>query len=381
MPLPPEPREGKPLLVKGRPLQFTFWPMYRNTRRYGLQSMVFALDPWILIKDGIRRRCPAAAQKEALAYLEQSRDFFVSATLANVTAARPLQLYYSFLNLAKSLMLTNGPRPTLGYVEHGLSERLKSGGVEFVDAFLQAFKSPNSKGKDQCFDELLKTIAGTGLAADKPFNLVNLLPQILTGHRLWSSAAAQIERFISIHELEFNQDESSKRVWLRLYFFADDLTRWGITHAQMLQHARLAGKFHEVRCKREINNRKLLCFEQTTPAVYSGRPSDAIPGVVGDVRQFLWVAINTDPPYRRYYVYLAPPVEHGEVLPQISSIYAVMYYLGSIVRYRPQHFDSITSGKYGPRIEEFINGIPAQFIYLMASEFVLRQVTRPALVS
>jgi hypothetical protein len=162
MPLPPEPREGKPLLVKGRPLQFTFWPMYRNTRRYGLQSMVFALDPWILIKDGIRRRCPAAAQKEALAYLEQSRDFFVSSTLANVTAARPLQLYYSFLNLAKSLMLTTGARPTLGYVEHGLSERLKSGGVEFVDAFLQAFKSPNPKRKDQCFDELLKTIAGTG---------------------------------------------------------------------------------------------------------------------------------------------------------------------------------------------------------------------------
>jgi hypothetical protein len=84
-------------------------------------------------------------------------------------------------------------------------------------------------------------------------------------------------------------------------------------------------------------------------------------------------------PYRRYYVYLAPPAEHGDVLPQILSTYTVMYYLGSIVRYRPQHFDSITGGKYGPRVEEFINGISAQFIYLMASEFVLRQVTRPAL--
>jgi hypothetical protein len=60
-------------------------------------------------------------------------------------------------------------------------------------------------------------------------------------------------------ELEFNQDGANKRVWLRLYFFADDLTRWGITHAQMLQNARLAGKFHEVRCKRKINSRKLLC--------------------------------------------------------------------------------------------------------------------------
>jgi hypothetical protein len=104
--------------------------------------------------------------------------------------------------------------------------------------------------------------------------------------------------------------------------------------ARMLEHARLAGKFHEVPCGRKVARRKLLCFEQTTPAIYSGRPSDAIPGVVKDVRQFLWVAINTDPPYRRYYVYLAPPAEHGEVLPQILSIYAVMYYLGSIVRYR-----------------------------------------------
>ena len=43
------------------------------------------------------------------------------------------------------------------------------------------------------------------------------------------------------------------------------------------------------------------------------------------------------------------------MLPQILSIYAITFYLSSIVRYRPHHFDLILDGAFGPFIEAFLN--------------------------
>src|ERR671924_350294 len=57
------------------------------------------------------------------------------------------------------------------------------------------------------------------------------------------------------------------------------------------------------------------------------------------------------------------------LVPQLLSIYAITFYLGSITRYRPHHFDRMISGPYGPRIQDFVTGQPLQFLYLMASEF------------
>ena len=85
-------------------------------------------------------------------------------------------------------------------------------------------------------------------------------------------------------------------------------------------------------------------------------------------------------PYRQYYLYPSPAAQHGQVLPQILSIYAITFYLGSIVRYRPHHFDEILKGDFGPFIETFLNDQPTQFLYLMASEFAQREVTRAAIV-
>lgn len=98
------------------------------------------------------------------------------------------------------------------------------------------------------------------------------------------------------------------------------------------------------------------------------------------VRHHLWRTVLSTPPYRKYYLYPAPTPEQAQVLPQILSICGITFYLGSIVRYRPHHFDKILEGMYGPFIEAFLNDQPRQFIYLMASEFAEKEVTRAAIV-
>src|SRR5271168_3091569 len=105
MPQLPLSRDGELLRVKDRPLEFSFWPMERTTRRYGLGSRVFATDPWTVIRRSIVDRCPALSRDAALALFEQSQDFYRAAE-SGVKAAKPLLLYYCFMNLAKAYILT-----------------------------------------------------------------------------------------------------------------------------------------------------------------------------------------------------------------------------------------------------------------------------------
>ena len=169
-------------------------------------------------------------------------------------------------------------------------------------------------------------------------------------------------------------------MWLRLYLFNDDLTRLGIAQRKLIQEANLSAEFTQVSCTKQVGKRRLVCLESNKPVPYKNPPADKIQDIVSMVKNNLWVTVASVPPYRRYYLYLCPLSEKTELLPQILSIYAITFYLSSLTRYRPHHFDRILNGEYGPRIEEFIAGQPAQLVYLMASEFAKQEVTRPSIV-
>ena len=139
--------------------------------------------------------------------LEQAEDFYVMGTERGTEAAQPLALYYSYMNLSKTFCLTRGTRTTFDQAQHGLKERLRGQRRELVDAYLVA--DPTSPNTAQNFGELLSTLAGTPLAAQANYDLSALLPQILSGHRLWAGAAGKVERFIAIHDLQFWQDTAA----------------------------------------------------------------------------------------------------------------------------------------------------------------------------
>lgn len=384
MPVLPQPRNGDVLRIKDRPLEFSFWPVERTTRRYGLGTRVFATDPWTVVRRSAEKRCLAATRDAAFALIEQAEDYYRAAE-SGVKAAKPLLLYYCFMNLAKAFILTCRQHADVNNAQHGVAEKLNAvaNPTELTDAYLDAYPSPNARGQLQNFSELLQAISGTGVTANpQRYDLTQLMPQVVPGHRLWVQGAGQRikERFLSVERVEFRHDSAAKHIWVRLYLIADDLRRIDITHGDALARTRVGNVLQDVACNESINNRPLVCFEQTAPTSYTGRPSDEIPQVVAGLRHLLWRTVLITPPYRKYYLYAAPVAEHPQVLPQILSIYAITFYLGSIVRYRPHHFDRILQGDYGPFIEAFLNDQPTQFIYLMASEFAEKEVTKAAIV-
>jgi hypothetical protein len=187
-------RQGQRVQVKGRQIDFSFWPSRPGRRHRGLQSRLFALDPWAIIRQTVENECPSPRSRrdEALATLEQAEDFYVMGIERGTEAAQPLALYYSYMNLSKAFCLMRGARTTFDQAQHGLKERLREPRRELVDAYLVA--DPTSPNTAQNFDELLAALAGALLAARTNYDLPALLPQILSGHRLWAQAAGKVER-------------------------------------------------------------------------------------------------------------------------------------------------------------------------------------------
>ena len=380
MPVLPAATSGALLSIKKRSLHFSFWPVYRGARRFGLQSTLFAMDPWSVMRDRIRSDCPVGARAEALALIEQSADFYNSSLSSSIAAARPLQLYYALMNLVKALLLCRTTTTSFERAQHGLGEHLHPNSPELTGAYLSAHPSPNRNGFLQVFAEFHRLLTGANIASGTQYDLPVLLPQILAGHRLWASAADKTERFIGLHDIRVMDDPGSNTIWLNLIVAAEDLTRLGLSHSRFLADSGLGTDFQEVRSNEFRGQSKLLCFEQTAKQHYAHRAADEVQSLVSSLKSSVWVSINGDQPYRRYYAYVSPATERLQVLPQMLSIFAITYYLGSITRYRPQHFDKILSSVFGPRIEEFIMAQPLQFIYMVASEFAQQEVTKPALI-
>ena len=128
----PARRLGQRVLVKGRQIEFSFWPYRLGRLHRALQTRLFALDPWAIIRQVVEKECQAVRRKEALACLEQAEDFYSIGIGRGIEAARPLALYYSYMNLLKTLCLTRGTPASFDQASHGLSERLRGGRRELV---------------------------------------------------------------------------------------------------------------------------------------------------------------------------------------------------------------------------------------------------------
>lgn len=380
----PVARTGDRIRVNNKLIPYSFWPTKVGPKgNASLQTLLFSLDPWAIIDQTIKTTCPAVAKSEALACVQQARDFYEGAVDAQRVAARPLSLYYCFMNLVKAFCLTRGTRTTFNKAQHGLSEMLRPpGNKELSDAFLTAFPSPNYRGELQNFSEFMLALSGSGLPIAQEFDIPVLLPQILPGHRLWSSAANKKERFVAIHEIRPFIDKINRQIWLNLYFVSDDLARIGVTVREFLANSSLHPTFSQVACSDlDGADRTLICFQQITPIICQNtKYANYLQQLFDGLRPSLWVTVATVPPYRRNYVYLRPPIEAAQTLPQLLSIYALAYYLGSITRYRPHHLPTITDTAYGPRVLDFITGQPQQFLYLIASEFARREITKPSIL-
>jgi YaaC-like Protein len=371
----PQPLTGQVLAAKGRALPFSFFPVTRNTRRFGLYDAVFAVNPWSVVRGAVSIELPVASQPEALAFLRQAEDFYRAASAGLST--NPLLLYYAFLNLGKALIRVRGYAGSLDQAMHGLKENTAPGGTELEDSNVIA---KDGGSATNVYPELIQRLGYGRPRNNDSYPVAELLPQVVVGHRIWrETATAHRERFIDLKHIQFIDNREERRLWLRMFLSRGDLSRYSVTRSRLLAEGHLAGMFREVDATPIAPSDDLVCLEQQTPLSYTGRPTDVVADLVASVRPQLWRIISAIPgaAYRRYYLHMTPP---GQLrLPQLASLWALFYYLGSVVRYRPHLFDELLRSPNGAFISEFISAQADQMLYLLASEFCQREIARPAI--
>jgi hypothetical protein len=402
MPLLPPHRAYTIAKVKQRDVPFSYWPFAKMSRRMALQSTLFSTDPWAIMRHSVRSTSQTGARDEAIAVLEQAQDYYRAVTSAAVAASKPVLLYYCYLNIVKAFLLHRGKQTTYEKAQHGLSEQLPAGKRELLDAFLMAFPTTAAipatpailatattpakpaiaaqEAKINVFDDFLQELRGTGLTSATKFNLVSVMPQIVPGHRLWMAASGKPERFVSIQRIEFAQATGSNDLWVNVVLDKADLTRLSCSQARCVSESGLLPKWLSVQTPENFEPSDGILFQQSTTIPFGLHPSQELNHLADAIRPHLWSTILSVPPYRRYYLYMCPTAEKDERLPQLLSMYALMYYLGSITRYKPQHFDKIVEPPFGGFIQSCLEDQPRQFLYMMASEFAKQEVTQPALV-
>lgn len=374
----PNRRDGEVVHVRQRPVAFSYYPTFQGSKREGLQSTLFASDPWQLIRHRIEKISADQARAQALAFWAQGKDFYSAAQNSNVNAAKPLLLYYSFLNLVKCFVVAK-KGTALSIVKHGLSEQLPTtSGAIHGQVSIDITGNPNASAFVMFAHAL-----GASLPVPVPpktsvvIRSQDFLAQALISHRVFCQAESLKERFVSLERIEFMHNTTNKEVWLRARAFADDFTRLGHPLTGLSKNLSHTLVWRNVNCEEKIDGRRLIEAETTTTIQYSQRPSQVISDFSRKMSSRLWRSVTAYPPYRKYYIYA--PTSSQIIFHQLLSLYIATFYFGSITRYKPEQFDSILKSPIGPFVFEFFSNQPSQFVYLLASELVEQEVARAAI--
>lgn len=362
-------RTGDALTVRGLVVPYSLWPA-RKTTRWKLQRRLYVRDPWAVLNEAVYRTkgCKGKEQDEALAYIEQAEEYFNAGIEGKQRAVKPVLLYYSMLNLAKCLVKVRNPSLDMSHARHGLSVRHTTGWAVLSDRIIVK----SSPKYVNVFDKLMEELEGSSPRFGD-ITVGRLLPQILPGHRLWTYATQQNEKFLAVDVRCFVSLKRQK-AWIRLNFDRGEVHSIVSSVEELIRDARLPGKWRQVHCNDDgVREQDKVVLEQKRLLGYGHRPIDCVQQLFQQLRSSLWYTVTSAKPHRAYYVFVDSHLG-SKRLPQWAAMYILFYYLSDLTRYRPQLFDRLLKIKYGPQIENVLDECPRQFLYLMASELLQRDV-------
>jgi hypothetical protein len=312
-------------------------------------------DVWAFLRHHSRKALKKDRERAAIAYLDQAFEFFTAAANPRVSS-RPLLYYYSFLNLTKVFLLHQG-LAIIPAARHGLSDPRAN--IKKRLAFEGQSVKTEARAQDHSaiFPELVNALGGNVGNFPREFRIVELLKQMPGIHRTFCKIADTGECFCPLDKTEIYSDGT--HVWVRLVLRRGkrDVER---TIKQLKRRRSFMREFTQVDSGSFLG--KEMWFDSLpVPGQRRGidRAIMTLRERIGSIG--VW-AILTDAGYRHYFGTFKP----AERLPQLCSVYAAMFYLGSVTRYKPYDFDRIIE-KHSWLISEFLETQPSQFLHIVAS--------------
>lgn len=310
------------------------------------------------------------------AFVRQAKAYYGSAKTLHYRSSS-LLYYYSFLNLVKAYLLFQDPQKIMGRtkqsVTHGLNYKTNTTNTDFQLEVIRV-----SEGIFPLFYEAETSIA-ISTARTSTLNITSLLsypidigyPYQLVGygdHKILPSLAAGVI------------DQTQKQAW----------TIIGIPAHPSLNnflnlHVNFLNSFQEVEINKNLLATTMFAgigvpelsfyrfFQNRTTIPLLADDFIPIPALMEHISNALhpYFSVHYFDDNKDFDLILpyhdstnTAPIPMNEAL----SIYAVMFYLSSLVRYRPNYLESLLNHKPAWLIENFVNGTPETFLRMMVSK-------------
>jgi len=267
-------------------------------------------------------------------------------------------------------------------LDHGLSDpktNVKSG---LSLAAQRVSVKKRSTKHDRVFAEFVVALRGNPTKFLGSYRTLDLMQQMPGIHRTYCAVTGSEPRFCPIDHLEIMKE--GDRYWIRIRLEKNDpdvkATRVRLSGRRGFRAAfdgvaprYLRSDGTEDKERTAAAKEGEAWYESDTQTGPKRAVDTALRSLRDQMHQLgIWTILTSRGP--RYYLGNFPP---RVVLPQLASVYAVMFYLGSITRYKPYAFDRIATKKYGWLISEFLETQPAQFTYSIASQIAGTDVVVP----
>lgn len=339
------------------------FPMFFGNKR---KNKVITSNVWAFLKEKCEEKFGQKAKKPH-AFIEQAYDFYLSASNPRLSS-RPLLYYYAFLNMVKTFLLLQDI-DLAEYPKHGISPvKIKKKKLRFEGQMVKMEQIASDHS--QIFPEFLRQFQNCPIY-NKPIRIVDLLGQIPAIHRTYclSKGKCSDPAFCPTRSIQLMKDKDA--VWAKMVIDKKDRDVEK-TLSAVKKNKTFKETFEQVKPLSEGMAKNCYIFETTAERYIKRGIDSAISKIAKKIRRCgVWSIIT--PSGYRYYLNNS---KGRTIIPQLCAMYAIMFYLGSITRYRPDEFDTIFKG-HSWLISDFIDTAPEQFIYLLASIIAETEVVVP----
>lgn len=314
-----------------------------------------------LLRDRGHTKSPQSSFLLFQAFIRQAKTFYRSAETLDYRSS-PLLYYYSFLNLAKAYILVNQPQFTGRGSGHGL--RFKLGRGRLSKQFVTA-------GKSGVFPSFYREMMGKQLQHAVQLNVTTLLGYCSDIGLEYQTGGFGQHRG-SPTKIAIVSDQQANDCWVLVAIqnfdilepYKKSLRAFNILMEEVDLPNSRARQLFEIMA--EFKGR-FRFFESR--ARYPHRDGNIIPAsqIIAD-----WC--NATEPFFTVHPYsdgfdftLNPPlrVNHQVPIKEPLALYAVIYFLGSLVRYHPEFLESLLASRDSWIIERFMKSAPKSLLLYM----------------
>lgn len=321
---------------------------------------MLASNPWKCLE--LHLASQRSTAQKACSFLRQASHFYDAAERAGT--AKPVLLYYAFLNLAKAIILHKRPAIDLSRAIHGIRESQGNVPQRFTLTSQRVALQPARPARPAILNEFCQALGYAKLATNREWGIRDLLSQIPAIHRPYCHTLSRAERLYVVSDPLFLHDHDDRDVWSVLRVKRPEFPS-GEARRRMV--GRKYFRFGTVESDDQHYSFESSCVS------YGRSPLECLPALCAQLRMSGVVSILTPYGYRYYLSDFEPRLR----VPPIVAAYMSVFYFGSVARYRPSDFEKMRSGKYGWVIEEMLSTQGEQFVYQAVSELLGSEVSRP----